>query len=334
MANEVIENPVIQVNGTATIEPSIDVADLVNEESGQVVTTSVKIAEIFGKEHRRVLQTIRELDCSTDFRLHNFVQTLKIRKMPNGASTEDPMFYITRDGFVFLVMGFTGKTAAKFKEAYIKAFNVMEERLRQRKQLEAQTAKPAATRSHYTIADSPAMVKAHTWKRMFGKLTRIKQGDVLMSTKTLADVLDRRHSRVTATIRGILATASDPVAVRSHIREGHYLDRARRKMACYDLTREGMMLYLEKAREIDNDERGALLYAYDQAETKRPYHGGTGQPRQAKPKSGPAQQPQQVATPNLPQNPTDMMQRFVTAMAVMMGVDVNQVSNVINGGNK
>ena len=41
-----------------------------------------------------------------------------------------PMYYITRDGFMFLVMGFTGKTAAKWKEAYIKAFNEMEAKIR------------------------------------------------------------------------------------------------------------------------------------------------------------------------------------------------------------
>ena len=40
------------------------------------------------------------------------------------------MYYITRDGFTFLVMGFTGKVAAKFKEYYINAFNAMEETLR------------------------------------------------------------------------------------------------------------------------------------------------------------------------------------------------------------
>ncbi len=28
------------------------------------------------------------------------------------------MIQMTRDGFVFLVMGFTGKEAARFKEAY------------------------------------------------------------------------------------------------------------------------------------------------------------------------------------------------------------------------
>lgn len=40
------------------------------------------------------------------------------------------MYYMTRDGFTFLAMGFTGKVAAKFKEAYINAFNEMEEMLR------------------------------------------------------------------------------------------------------------------------------------------------------------------------------------------------------------
>ena len=40
------------------------------------------------------------------------------------------MYYMTRDGFTFLAMGFTGKVAAQFKEAYINAFNEMEEKLR------------------------------------------------------------------------------------------------------------------------------------------------------------------------------------------------------------
>ena len=41
------------------------------------------------------------------------------------------MYYMTRDGFTFLAMGFTGKVAARFKEAYIEAFNEMERRLQE-----------------------------------------------------------------------------------------------------------------------------------------------------------------------------------------------------------
>lgn len=37
---------------------------------------------------------------------------------------------MTRDGFTFLAMGFTGERAAQFKEAYISAFNEMENRLK------------------------------------------------------------------------------------------------------------------------------------------------------------------------------------------------------------
>ncbi|MGK5615600.1 Rha family transcriptional regulator, partial [Proteus mirabilis] len=40
-----------------------------------------------------------------------------------------PLYEMTKDGFVFLVMGFTGKKAAQFKEAYIAAFNRMEAEL-------------------------------------------------------------------------------------------------------------------------------------------------------------------------------------------------------------
>ncbi|EPX4070212.1 Rha family transcriptional regulator, partial [Shigella flexneri] len=42
-----------------------------------------------------------------------------------------PMYQITKNGFVFLVMGFTGKKAAAFKEAYIAEFDRMEAELRQ-----------------------------------------------------------------------------------------------------------------------------------------------------------------------------------------------------------
>ncbi len=34
-------------------------------------------------------------------------------------------YEMTKDGFMFLVMGFTGKKAAAIKEAYINAFNEM-----------------------------------------------------------------------------------------------------------------------------------------------------------------------------------------------------------------
>ena len=80
------------------------------------------VAQFFEKEHRSVLRDIRELDCSDEFRLHNFVQS----SYKNEQGKKQPCYYMTRDGFVFLAMGYRGKKAAHFKELYIKRFNEME----------------------------------------------------------------------------------------------------------------------------------------------------------------------------------------------------------------
>jgi Rha family phage regulatory protein len=88
----------------------------------EAVTTSLKVAEVFNKRHDNVLQSIQSLDCSDEFRLLNFKETFYTDEW----NREQPMYYITRDGFTFLAMGYRGKKAAAFKEAYISAFNKME----------------------------------------------------------------------------------------------------------------------------------------------------------------------------------------------------------------
>lgn len=92
---------------------------------GQVKTTSVAIAELFGKNHKDVLRAIDNLECSTEFAGRNFALS-SYRGMDNAGVR---CFDITRDGMVFLIMGFTGQNAAMFKEAYILAFNKMEAEL-------------------------------------------------------------------------------------------------------------------------------------------------------------------------------------------------------------
>ena len=96
----------------------------VNKEEVTVVT-SLDVAETFGKEHARVLRDIRDLDCSDEFRVGNFAESYYI----NTQNKKQPMYYITRDGFTILVMGYTGEKAMRFKEAYIRQFNAMEKAL-------------------------------------------------------------------------------------------------------------------------------------------------------------------------------------------------------------
>ena len=83
---------------------------------------SLIVAEMFERRHDDVLRSIRNLDCSEEFRLRNFTES----SYRNGQGKKQPCYYMTRDGFVFLAMGCRGKKASQFKEAYIKRFNQME----------------------------------------------------------------------------------------------------------------------------------------------------------------------------------------------------------------
>ena len=96
----------------------------VNKEEVTVVT-SLDIAETFGKEHKHVLRDVRSLECSEEFRQSNFGLTYYF----DTQNKKQPMYYITRDGFTLLVMGYTGEKAMRFKEAYIRQFNAMEKAL-------------------------------------------------------------------------------------------------------------------------------------------------------------------------------------------------------------
>lgn len=89
------------------------------------VVSSLDVAKTFDKEHKNVLRDIRELGCSKEFNRLNF-EPISYKDAMNRAQD---MYYMTRDGFTLLVMGYTGEKAMRFKEAYIKQFNAMERTL-------------------------------------------------------------------------------------------------------------------------------------------------------------------------------------------------------------
>lgn len=92
------------------------------------VVSSRDIAERFGKEHKNVIRNIKNLECSEEFNRLNF----ELVAYQDAKNESRPEYLLTKDGFVYLVMGFTGKEAAAFKEKYIAAFNYMAEALKHR----------------------------------------------------------------------------------------------------------------------------------------------------------------------------------------------------------
>ncbi|EJZ7014685.1 Rha family transcriptional regulator [Salmonella enterica] len=110
----------------STVIPEITI------QGNRPVTTSIAVANFFGKHHKDVLKKIRMLECSPTFTTANFC-AVAITTQAGFDERETEAYEMTKDGFIFLVMGFTGKKAARFKEAYIAEFNRMEEEIRQQK---------------------------------------------------------------------------------------------------------------------------------------------------------------------------------------------------------
>ncbi|EHM9717015.1 Rha family transcriptional regulator [Salmonella enterica subsp. enterica serovar Oranienburg] len=113
-----------------SVIPAFDFREMVQAKNGEVVTTSRKIAKYFGKRHGDVLRKIEQVkaDCSSEFSQRNFASADYIDEQ----GKLRPMYSLTKDGWIMVVMGFTGKAAAAIKESYIAAFNWMSDQLSRR----------------------------------------------------------------------------------------------------------------------------------------------------------------------------------------------------------
>lgn len=101
--------------------------DLVTLDMGRPVTTSLKVAKVFGKRHDDVLRAIRKrVHEAGEWGVRNFTETPYIDAQ-NGQTY--PMFVMTKNGFVFLAQKFSGRKAVAFQIDYIEQFDAMEEQL-------------------------------------------------------------------------------------------------------------------------------------------------------------------------------------------------------------
>ena len=111
----------------ATLLPSEHFSPSVSLHSGRPATTSLEVAKFFSKRHDHVVRSIQDLISNTpeSFSAPNFGAA----EYSDEQGKPRPMFILYRDGFMLLVMGYTGKKALAMKLAYIEAFNRMEEEL-------------------------------------------------------------------------------------------------------------------------------------------------------------------------------------------------------------
>ncbi|MCR5564080.1 MAG: Rha family transcriptional regulator [Desulfovibrio sp.] len=114
----VVEKPVVIDNAPMPVPASSEIAvpnetakPLVEVVGGRPVTTSVRLAEVFEKNHRNVLRDIRALmaGCDDDFNALNF----ELIEYVDAKGRKKPAYAITHDAFSLLAMGFTGQKALK-----------------------------------------------------------------------------------------------------------------------------------------------------------------------------------------------------------------------------
>ena len=368
------QNPVEQVTEVVQVAPTVQELSLVAVENEHAVTTSLRVAEVFGKEHYNVMKAIKSLDCSEEFRAVNF-NASKIDYQNGNIKKQLPMYYITRDGFMFLVMGFTGKTAAKWKEAYIKAFNEMEAKIRAEqmaKAIEEHDRKEAEEyekllereeREEAAIdARVAAMPPAKSRKRQAEPQTTEQQtttaedgiiiedynGRRVVSSLTLAKLQGREHRYVCESIQRMKKYFVRPGSV--IFRCGRTVNRGFGKGyesptgVVYYITAEAFKVMCKHCTTIDKDMQSEVRKAFRRAQGPK-NHGKpvatTQAPQQTKPKAPTTPPtPTETAKPQqgkptaamMPQTPTDLMQRFVKAVGVMMGMNTDNLMNLMNKG--
>ena len=115
---------------------------------------SLYVAELFEKNHKEVLRDIRNIvapnsGLSKEFTERNFA----LGSYKDKQNQKRPCYYLTRDGFTILVMGYTGKKALRFKELYIRRFNEMEELIKSL--VKARTEFPLLTENIKLLHEKP-----------------------------------------------------------------------------------------------------------------------------------------------------------------------------------
>lgn len=98
---------------------------IVFQEEGQAMTTSIIVAQSFGKQHVHVIRSIKDLQTS----IQNWSDLFQESSYKDSYGRDQLMYLMNRDGFTLLAMGFTGERALEFKMKFLQAFSAMEKML-------------------------------------------------------------------------------------------------------------------------------------------------------------------------------------------------------------
>ena len=219
--------------------------NVVSISDNQIKTTSLKVAEHFGKRHTHVLRSIENLECSPEFTSAHFWANVENQQV--GTSSRDLKHYeMTKDGFMFLVMGFTGKKAAAIKEAYINAFNEMEKQMREQSAptpafiQTANTLTPAQQRHVQNLVSKLAGMPGNSFASVYRS---IKDNFHVGSYK---DIPQEQYGALCLYLGGVPSNATEPQT------QKHVITVDKDNLYC-------LLSYVTKLADFWNDELDPVL---------------------------------------------------------------------------
>jgi len=213
--------------------------DAVIFHDNQLRTTSIKVAEAFGKLHKNVIQKLESLDCSPEFTSANFSADVQTVEAGQGAKRESKIYEMTKDGFMFLVMGFTGKKAAQIKEAFINAFNAMAAELSKKEGPQKALPLTPAQQHHIQARVSElAKIKGNSYQSIYSGIK------FAFRVGTYKDVTQNQYPSLCKHL------GTQPL-------EGEYLPEGGQQLAIADLpevnVREQMLGWMSSSVPLDGD---------------------------------------------------------------------------------
>ncbi len=176
----------------------------VQVRNGHPVTSSVIVAQYFGKRHEDVIRAIDSITAKMPALLasRNFAEWSEDVQIGSGAKRMVRRYSIDRKGFCILAMGFTGAKALEFKCAFYDEFERMENELRNQQAAQAPALPaPSVTLSHEQRKQVMREVgkrcrKPEEYKAMYGKLKRV------FGVKSYVDIPSARFADALAVIEG------------------------------------------------------------------------------------------------------------------------------------
>jgi Rha family phage regulatory protein len=145
--------------------------NLVEIKNNQIVTTSRQVAESFGKRHSDVIRAIEDKLANAKLR-SLFYES----EYTDSQGKKRKEYLMNRDGFSFIVMGFTGDEATDWKLKYIEAFNAMEKAIK--------TPQLTPNPKYRTRMISTAVRDVEKTKEAIMKMFKVKDG--IAYTKAMA----------------------------------------------------------------------------------------------------------------------------------------------------